>query len=57
MVFLGLFSMQDPVRPEAVQAVADFEKAGVSTVMITGDHPDTAFSIAKELGIATQTQQ
>lgn len=57
MVFLGLFSMQDPVRPEAVQAVADFEKAGVSTVMITGDHPDTAYSIAKELGIADRPQQ
>ncbi|MDE6845487.1 MAG: cation-translocating P-type ATPase [Lachnospiraceae bacterium] len=57
MVFLGLLSMQDPVRPEAVQAVADFEKAGVSTVMITGDHPDTAYSIARELGIADRPQQ
>ena len=57
MVFLGLFSMQDPVRPEAVQAVADFEKAGVSTVMITGDHPDTAYCIARELGIADSPQQ
>ena len=57
MVFLGLLSMQDPVRPEAVQAVADFEKAGVSTVMITGDHPDTAYSIAKELGIARNSKQ
>ena len=51
MVFLGLVSLQDPVRPEAVEAVRDFKAAGVSTVMITGDHPDTAFSIAKELGI------
>ena len=57
MVFLGLLSMHDPVRPEAVQAVSDFEKAGVSTVMITGDHPDTAFSIAKELGIADSPRQ
>lgn len=57
MIFLGLFSMQDPVRPEAVRAVADFEKAGVSTVMITGDHPDTAYSIAKELGIADNPKQ
>lgn len=57
MIFLGLLSMQDPVRPEAVQAVADFEQAGVSTVMITGDHPDTAYSIAKELGIADSPQQ
>lgn len=57
MVFLGLVSMQDPVRQEAVQAVADFARAGVSTVMITGDHPDTAFSIAKELGIAESQRQ
>ena len=57
MIFLGLFSMQDPVRPEAVQAVADFEKAGVSTVMITGDHPDTAYSIARELGITDNPKQ
>ena len=57
MVFLGLFSMQDPVRPEAVQAVTDFEKAGVSTIMITGDHPDTAYCIARELGIADSPQQ
>ena len=57
MIFLGLMSMQDPVRPEAVQAVTDFEQAGVSTVMITGDHPDTAYSIAKELGIADSPQQ
>lgn len=57
MIFLGLFSMQDPVRPEAVQAVADFEKAGVATVMITGDHPDTAYCIAQELGIADSPKQ
>lgn len=57
MVFLGLVSMQDPVRPEAVAAVQDFKSAGVSTVMITGDHPDTAFSIARELGIASQTSE
>lgn len=52
MVFLGFVSMQDPVRPEAMEAVEEFRNAGVSTVMITGDHRNTAFSIAKELGIA-----
>lgn len=57
MIFLGLVSMQDPVRPEAVAAVRDFKGAGVSTVMITGDHPDTAFSIAKELGIASRADE
>lgn len=57
MVFLGLVSMQDPVRPEAAAAVQDFKGAGVSTVMITGDHPDTAFSIARELGIASRANE
>lgn len=57
MVFLGFVSMQDPVRTEAVEAVAEFKKAGVETVMITGDHQNTAFSIAKELGIATKPSE
>jgi Ca2+-transporting ATPase len=57
MIFLGLISMQDPVRPEAVEAVEAFRQAGVETVMITGDHPDTALSIAKELGIASGTEE
>ena len=57
MVFLGFVSMQDPVRPEAITAVQGFARAGVSTVMITGDHPDTAFSIARELGIASHMEE
>ncbi|MDD6810987.1 MAG: cation-translocating P-type ATPase [Lachnospiraceae bacterium] len=57
MVFLGFVSMQDPVRPEAVEAVEAFEKAGVVTVMITGDHQNTAFSIAKELKIASSPKE
>ena len=50
MVFLGFVSMQDPVRPEAITAVQGFARAGVSTVMITGDHPDTAFPLQKSWG-------
>ena len=46
--------MIDPIRPEAVQAVQDFRTAGVKTVMITGDRSDTAFVIARELGIAAK---
>ena len=38
LIFLGITGMRDPIRPEAIRAVADFQKAGVSTVMITGDH-------------------
>lgn len=52
MVFVGLAGMKDPIRPEAKLAVEKFRDAGVRTVMITGDHADTAFAIAKDLGIA-----
>lgn len=57
LTFLGIVGMQDPARPEAAQAVADFKEAGVKTVMITGDHVDTAFAIAKQLGIANDFSQ
>lgn len=57
LTFLGLAGMADPVRPEAAEAVAEFAAAGVTTVMITGDRMDTAFAIAKELGIATQPSE
>ncbi len=49
--------MRDPARPEAARAVADFKTAGVKTVMITGDHVDTAFAIARQLGIADSRRQ
>ncbi len=57
LVFLGLAGMKDPIRPEAREAVAKFGKASVRTIMITGDHADTAFAIAKELGIARKPDQ
>ena len=49
--FLGLISMIDPPRPEAIQAVADARRGGIRTIMITGDHKVTATAIAKQLGI------
>ena len=52
LTFVGLAGMIDPARPEAAEAVEAFRCAGVDTVMITGDHIDTAYAIAKELGIA-----
>ena len=52
LTFVGFVGMIDPIRPEAVKAVQDFRRAGVKTVMITGDRSDTAFVIARELGIA-----
>ena len=49
--FIGLISMIDPPRPEAVQAVADAKEGGIRTIMITGDHKVTAAAIARQLGI------
>ncbi len=57
LVFVGLTAMIDPPRPEAKGAVATFKTAGITTVMITGDHKDTAFAIANELGIASDISQ
>ena len=57
LVFVGLVAMIDPARPEAKPAVDKFKTAGITTIMITGDHKDTAFAIAKELGIAETIDQ
>ncbi|MDD4583742.1 MAG: cation-translocating P-type ATPase [Eubacteriales bacterium] len=57
LTFIGLVGMIDPPRPEAASAVEIFKEAAVTTIMITGDHIDTAFAIAKELGIAQDESQ
>lgn len=57
LTFAGLVGMIDPPRPEAKEAVSIFKRARVTTIMITGDHKDTAFAIAKELGIAEADDQ
>ncbi len=51
LVFLGLVGMMDPVRPQAAGAIRECKAAGIKPVMITGDHPDTAAAIGRELGI------
>jgi calcium-translocating P-type ATPase len=51
MCFAGLQGMIDPPRPSAIEAVQQCKQAGIRTVMITGDHPDTAQAVARQLGI------
>jgi len=51
LCFVGLTGMIDPIRPEVKPAIDECKEAGVRTVMITGDHKDTAVAIAKQLGI------
>ena len=57
LVFCGLSGMIDPVRPEVADAIREAHDAGIRTVMITGDHIDTAVAIAKQLGIVTDRSQ
>ena len=57
LTFLGLTGMIDPPREGVKEAVESFQRAGVRTVMITGDHVDTALAIARELSIADLRSQ
>lgn len=51
LIFLGFIGIQDPLREGAVETIAEAEKAGIRTVMITGDHRLTAASIGRTLGL------
>jgi len=57
LVYIGLVGMIDPPRKEVIGSIAECKTSGIITVMITGDHKDTAFAIAKELGIADNRDQ
>lgn len=57
LVFCGLDGMIDPIRDEVKDAIGEAHAAGIRTVIITGDHIDTAIAIAKQLGIAADTEQ
>jgi len=56
LVWLGLVGMMDPPRSEAKEAVSKCHQAGIRVIMVTGDHPDTALAIARELGLVPPGQ-
>lgn len=56
LIFAGLVGMIDPERPEVAQAIQEAHDAGIQTLMITGDHRDTAGAIAKRLGMITDAE-
>jgi len=57
LIFLGLVGMIDPPRAEVKASIQKAKIAGITTIMITGDHRNTAFAIAHELGIAESMDQ
>lgn len=57
LIFIGLVGMIDPPREEVKKSIEKAHKAGIEVVMITGDHKNTAFAIAKNLNIATKEEQ
>lgn len=53
--FIGMVGIIDPLRPEALAAVQDCDSASIKVAMVTGDHPETALAIARQLGIADES--
>ncbi len=51
LTFIGLMALRDPIRKDVASTIKIAHKAHIKVIMITGDHKDTAFSIAKEIGL------
>ncbi|MEP7376833.1 MAG: HAD-IC family P-type ATPase [Chitinophagaceae bacterium] len=56
LILIGMVGIIDPPRAEVKDSILKAKQAGITTIMITGDHKNTAFAIAKELGIAEQPE-
>ena len=54
LTFMGLVGFIDPIRTEVIESIDECRRAGIKVLMITGDHPLTAYSIAKDLKIASK---
>lgn len=57
MIFVGLVGMIDPARPEVKESIKLCKAAGIETIMITGDYKETAYAIAKDLGMVESESQ
>jgi len=57
LILIGLVGMIDPPRAEVKESIQKAKLAGITTIMITGDHKNTAFAIARELGMAESIEQ
>ncbi|WP_446898563.1 calcium-translocating P-type ATPase, PMCA-type [Clostridium sp. LBM24168] len=57
LIFVGFYGMIDPPRENVKKSIEECKSSGIRTVMITGDHKNTAFAIAKDLGIADDESQ
>ena len=57
LTYKGMLAFIDPIRKEAISSIKECREAGIKVLMITGDHPLTALSIAKDLGLATKESE
>jgi P-type Ca2+ transporter type 2C len=57
LVFLGLFALRDPLRADVIETIRIARGAGIRVVMITGDHANTAYSIARSIGLVDSRDQ